>query len=847
VRQAIRLRYIVLLVFVVLSAFGLRYTAANLGINTDTANMIAGDLPWRDSFDEYRSLFSVRDRNLVVLVEAEQANIAEQHARELAAKMRAEPALFPSVFLAGDGEFFARNGLLYLSVDELEALSDRLVAAQPLIGQIALRPNGAGVLGVLADAIEESRQFAGEDPVEPLQRSIANLLETSRTGAAGQLDWRALLETGEQPSSRQLILIRPDMDFSRVRPAREAIERIRSFIEEIEPSAQAPVVVRMTGTVALEHEELDSVVSSASLAGALALVMVIIVLYWALRSVRLLFISVFVLLVGLIGTAALAAVTVGHLNLFSVAFAVLYVGLGVDFLLHVSLRVKEALADGQDIDTAIVGAMQSIGASLVICTLTTAAAFYAFVPSRLFEGISELGMIAGNGMFVSFIVSVTLLPAMLSIFYRSRHRSSDVRMAMQLTSFATQRARTVVAVSAVLVVLAAVSLPSVYFDSNPVNLRDPNSESVVALSDLARDSDADMLTMVALFDSEAQIAEVTQLISALEQVRTVRGVTSLVPDDQGEKLFLLEDLVFVMGPGFADVDYVPAAESTLLDAARRLQAVLESAGDDSASRARLASEVEQFVARASDGSGAGEVQQLDRALLGNLPDQLGRLEQSLLAEEFAVTDLPPELLERWIAADGTMLIEIVPQENIRDNDAAARFVGAVRGAWPEATGLPVVYDEAANVIVTSFRQALIYAVIAIAVILLIFLRSVRDSMIVLIPILCAAILTAGSTAWIGIPFNFANIIALPLLMGVGVDNAIHMLHRLRAGKAPGESGSTSLAVFASGLTTIASFGNLAFSSHLGMATMGTLLTIGMFVMMAATLIFLPALLRLGVR
>jgi predicted RND superfamily exporter protein len=239
---------------------------------------------------------------------------------------------------------------------------------------------------------------------------------------------------------------------------------------------------------------------------------------------------------------------------------------------------------------------------------------------------------------------------------------------------------------------------------------------------------------------------------------------------------------------------------------------------------------------------------LDRALLGNLPELLDRLETAMLAESFTVADLPSELAERWIADDGTMLLEIVPQDNIRDNASAAHFVSAVRGVLAEATGLPVVYDEAARVIVTSFRQALTYAVIAIAVILLVFLRSARDCMIVLIPIFCAAVLTAGSTVWIGIPFNFANIIALPLLIGVGVDNAIHMLHRLRDGAHPRLSaGSTSLAVFASGLTTIASFGNLAFSSHRGMATMGTLLTIGMFVMMAATLIFLPALLRAGVR
>jgi hopanoid biosynthesis associated RND transporter like protein HpnN len=602
----------------------------------------------------------------------------------------------------------------------------------------------------------------------------------------------------------------------------------------------------------MEHEELDSVVRSASLAGVLALVMVVAVLYWALRSIRLLVASVFALLVGLIATAALAGVLVGHLNLLSVAFAVLYIGLGVDFILHICLRVKEGLGQGKDIDAAIAWTMRSIGASLVICTLTTAAGFYAFVPSRLFEGISELGLISGSGMFVSLIVSVTVLPATLAMIYRTRHHNVRANAGLQVTSFAIRHARVVVISISVVVLLAAISLPRVYFDSNPVNLRDPNAESVVTLSELARDSDAAMLTMVGLFDASADVAMWADRFSALPEVREVRSVETLVPQDQDEKLLLLDDLAFVLGPGFADVSYSASRRVELVAAAEQLLGVLPDRDTASATQLRLRAAAERFASQQPDGgaeqSSADQAAALDRALLGNLPEQLARLDLAMRAQPFGLDDLPMQLSERWVAEDGTQLLEIVPRDNIRENAAAAQFVSAVRGVMAEATGLPVVYDEAARVIVTSFRQALTYAVVAIAIILIVFLRSIRDCMIVLIPIFCAAVLTAGSTVWIGIPFNFANIIALPLLVGVGVDNAIHMLHRLHNDSGTDDTaGSTSLAVFASGLTTIASFGNLAFSTHRGMATMGTLLTIGMIVMMVMTLVFLPALLRLRVR
>lgn len=846
VSWALRFRFIVIIAAVVLSIGGVRFAADNLGINTDTANMIAGDLSWRESFDAYRNLFPVRDRNLVVVVESSDGYLSERVARNLAAKMRAESTLFPSVFLAGDGGFFARNGLLYLTVDELDDLSDRLVAAQPLLGQLAANPNGAGVLDVLTQAQTAAESTASVAALEPLQLAVASVFAGFNASEITPLDWSSLLGAAESPAARQLILIRPMLDFSRVRPAREAIDRLRVFIAESEAQVGEQAAVRLTGTVAMEHEELDSVVRSASLAGVLALLMVVLVLYWALRSVRLLVIAVASLLVGLIFTAALAAVTVGHLNLLSVAFAVLYVGLGVDFILHICLRVKEALAENVTIDSAITIALQNIGAALVICTLTTAAGFFAFVPSRLFLGISELGLISGTGMFVSFVVSITLLPALLGVFYRGRHGSAGAKVGLHVTRFAVKRARAVLAATVIIVALAAISLPRVYFDSNPVNLRDPNSESVVALSELAQDSEADMLTMAALFSDSAAVDDYAERFVELPEVRSVRSVAALIPENQEEKLFVLEDLAFVLGPGFSTMEYESADDADFIAAAMRLNETLTIEAPNSPVQLRLQEAVSRFVPEGNEIN--TRTAEFDRALFGNLADQLNRLEQALRADSFSVADLPPELLERWIADDGTELLEIVPQENIRDNDAAARFVSAVREVLPEATGLPVVYDEAARVIVTSFRQALTYAVIAIAAILLIFVRSVRDCMIVLIPISCAAIVTAGSTVWVGIPFNFANIIALPLLIGVGVDNAIHMLHRFRnSSSIEATAGSTSLAVFASGLTTIASFGNLAFSTHQGMATMGTLLTIGMIVMMAATLVFLPALLRAGIR
>ena len=177
-----------------------------------------------------------------------------------------------------------------------------------------------------------------------------------------------------------------------------------------------------------------------------------------------------------------------------------------------------------------------------------------------------------------------------------------------------------------------------------------------------------------------------------------------------------------------------------------------------------------------------------------------------------------------------------------------RFVAAVRKVAPDAIGFPVIYLEAGDAVVKSFQQALVLAIIAVTILLLVLLRPKSDTLFVLLPLLLAGGLTGAASVVLGVPFNFANVIALPLLLGIGVDSGIHMVHRMRA--APPASGliletSTARAVLYSSLTTMCSFGNLAVSPHRGMASMGALLTVGIAFTLLCTLVVLPALMVNG--
>ena len=850
---AVRFPWVTVLVVLGLTVASIFYSARNLGINTDTADMISPDLSWRQDFIAYRNSFPARDRNIVAVVDGPNGEISQSYARELAAALAEEPELFATVFLPGAGAFFEQNGLLYLPVDELEQLVDRLIDAQPLLGRLSDDVSGAGLLAVLSESVgqraEMTDRVAGD--LDRLFGELALTVSAARRGDRRAIAWGQLIGAQLQADPRQLVLLRPELDFSRVRPAAAAIERLREIGGELNESYGGSISLRLTGTLAMEHEELTSITRSASAAGLAALAMVVLVLFWALRSPTLLIIAVIVLLSGLSLTAAFAAVTVGHLNLLSVAFAVLYIGLGVDFILHMSLRLKELRGEGLDLEHALIETSRGVGGSLLICAVTTAAGFFAFIPTD-FDGVSELGLISGGGMMISLAVSLSLLPALIKLLWRggASGRVAGAGRRDRVTRRPLPPGVTV-GIAAVVGIIALGLLPGLRFDGNPIHLRDPDAESLQALEDLAAENQAPLFSLAVLAPDGVAADTMAEALTSLATVERVQTVSSLVPDDQAEKLFAIEDLALVLGSTLAGFEGRPAESGRVVTEFERLTDVLLESQTSNEAQVMLRVEAEQWLARwHSLGEAEAEIEAglLDADMLGNLVDQVASLERSLSARAFDRDDLPSELRSRWINAVGEELVEVVPREDINDNEAASRFVGEVRSVAPNATGLPVVYEEASATVMRAFAIALVYAFGIVSLLLIFFLRSVRDALFVLVPIVFAAILTAGASVLVGLPLNFANIIALPLLIGVGVDSGIHMVHRMRT-EPPADGNplhtSTSRAVLMSALTTIASFGNLGFAAHLGMASMGQLLTLGMVMSLIAVLGLLPALMRLG--
>ena len=850
VRQVIRFPKIVILVFLALAVVSVAFVRGHLGVNTDTADMISAELPWRRDFIAYRESFAVRDRNVVIVVDAASADVASAFAADLVAALRHEPERFHSVFLAGEGEFFERNGLLYLSTAEIEDLGDRLAAAQPLLGLLSDQFNGAGVLSVVRTTVEATADAARDEAaLEALYAELERTLVAASGRERRAFAWSELIAGTAGGSTRALVLVQPALDFNLMQPARDALERIREIAAELRSAQDVEVRVRLTGTIALEDDELTSMASGATWTAVSSFALVTLVLLWALRSPVEIGISLVTLLVGLVYTAAFAALAVGHLNLLSIAFAVLYLGLGVDFVLHLFLRFREVRALGSDVRAAIIETSRGVGTSLLICAATTSVGFYAFIPTA-FEGVSELGLITGTGILISLVVAVTLLPALVSVI-PARFGALDAAAFHGAPAWLRwlRHPRVVLPAAIVIGAIGLTALPRVAFNSNPIELRDPDSESVQAIQDLAADGEAPLLDLVALADDQRTAERWARELGRLPEVRRVVTVDALVPEDQAEKELLLEDIELVMGPNFAKLDPAPFDAAMLLSELVALQAALTSRDSGATSESALLATLATFLERLDgldEPTAGARLRALDADLTAGLARALGRLAAGFRARPFTRADLPPDLVARYVNDRGQELVAISPAENVNDNEAAKRFVASVRSVVATATGLPVVYQEASATVVRSFQLAFAYALVMVVALLALFLRRLGDVVLVLVPIVFASTVTAAATVWLGIPFNFANIITLPLLVGIGVDNGIHLVHRMRTEPpAHGDplATSTSRAVVACAFTTIASFGTLAFSPHVGMASMGQVLTLGMTITLLATLLLLPAMLR----
>jgi len=877
---ACRKTHWVLIIAILLSAGAFEYTTHHLGFNTNTNDMLASDLPFRQTYHHFEQGFPQYTHNILVVIDADSPEKARDAAKRLATQLEKQPRRFLSVYLPRANAFMESHALLYQDMDELEKSASDLATMQPFLGRLTSDMSLRGLFLLLRDVLEAENTPDSVD-IAPVVTPVTAAIRAVMENQHAPLSWQELIQGGSLEDTskqrQQFILLQPRMDFTRFLAAKPAIQTVKNAAAALQLDADHGVRVRLTGSAALSHDELISVSTGASTAALLALLLVGVLLAIGLGSFRFVVATLLCLMTGLMLTAAFAALTIGHLNLISVAFAVLYIGLGVDYAIHLCLRCREIEKTGQGTTSALWQAAHDVGASLLLCAVTTAVGFYCFVPTD-YVGVSELGIISGSGMFISLVVTLTLLPAILCIWNKLiplQHKNNVKAKEAIAWRFPTvisleNHAHTVRIIAIVVALVAATWLPQARFDYNPLNLRDQTSESITTYRDLVASQNISPSSIMVLTPDAEQVNAIQQKLNRLDTVDKTISLFNFIPSDQDEKLAIIDDMSLLLGfePEASNPVVVTAAEQG--KAIRQLESALniyitnlsQSRLDDAALQElnafrQLYQTLQSFSRKLA--SQPADVRQitlitLDKDLLGTLPATLDLLQTTLSATPVSRQNIPVGLSKRWFSDTGLYRIEVIPKEDIGEVGNLRRFISQVRTVTPDATGGPIFTLEAGDAVIGAFMQAFGIALVLIFLLLLALLRSIADTLLILLPLLLAAMLTVACAVLLDIPFNFANVIALPLLLGIGVDNGIHMVQRFRhmqSDQRPGEQPSyhnilhtsTSRAVVLSALTTICSFGALSFSPHQGTADMGQLLTLGVIIILICTLIVLPAFLQ----
>ena len=846
VQLSSRYAWPVILGFLLLAVVSASYFTRYVAMTTDSKKLLSSSLPWREQEKMLDAAFPHRTDQIIAVIDATTPEAADEAADALVNGLASRSDLIRSISRPDGGEFFERNGILLLGLEDVQRTTADLISAQPFLGTLAADPTLRGVFRTLSQSLEGVRlgKVKLED-IQPAVIALADALEHLASGRNPAFSWRTLI-AGRPPKPselRRFVNIEPILDFSDLQPGRKATAVIRDAAARLGLTPELGVKVRLTGPVALADEEFASVADGAVLNGVITLLLVGLVLWLALRKARII-LAVFVNLVfGLLYTAAVGLWMVGALNLISVAFAVLFIGLGVDFGIQFCVRCRSERHASGDLDQALLATARGIAGPLVLAAVAIATAFCSFLPTA-YRGLSELGLIAGVGIIIALATTLTLLPALLTVLKPPPERKPIGYAALApLDRFLEKRRNWIVGTTLAATILGLPLLAGLRFDFNPLDLRAQDSESVVTLLDLMKIPDTSPDTVDVLRSNLAHASATAAELRKLPEVGRVVTLQSFVPEDEEAKLALIDDASFffqnTLSPDEVDPEPTPAETA---EAIRNLVRDLsDSARELNSPAAAQARRLAMALAPLATGPAAA-LDEVRHALIPPLSTTLRQARYLLSAEHVSIETLPSALKQAWMSTDGRARIEVAPKADANDNASLHRFVMAVRTVTPDAAGKPIFAIEAASSVVTAFAQAGILSAVAIAFVLFVALRRWVDVALTLVPLLVAIVVTLEICVLIGLQLNFANIIALPLLLGVVVAFKIYYIVAWRSGETNFLQSSLTRAVFYSAATTAIAFGSLCFSHHPGTSSMGKLMALSLLTTLSAAVIFQPALL-----
>lgn len=876
----------VLVVAFAAAAMGGVAFCTRLEYRTQRSDLMSPDKDYQRRWQRFVSEFG-EDDDMVVVVEGASRERRRAAVERLAQEIGRQPHLFERLFWKVDLVGLQPKALLFLTIEQIAAIDDNLRRMGPLL---------TGPIGTLAwkslnltTLLRQARARAGQfDPSQPLSDAdtqfLTQLLSVVRAGAvslgdpaayrnpwssllpgrqasAGMLDEPQYLESGDGDAA--LLLVRPVKESGSFTPALASVQALRSIIAD-DRGEFADCNFGLTGLPVLETDEMEASQSDTNRAGWLALGGVAALYLIVYRGLRRPLLTVVTLVTGTLWAMGWLTLTVGHLNILSSCFAVMLIGIGDYGVLWIA-HYEEDRRAGRGVAAANRSTAVTVGPSIVTAALTTALAFFAAMLAD-FQAVAELGWIAGCGVLLCALATLTVLPAMLAVSDRrgvlagafgvvtsAGERVPSLvgpKPSVWLPALA-RRPHWVLAASVLIAATAGVFTSRVRYDHNLLHMQSSDLESVRwehRLLDRNAGSSWCALSHVATAD-EARALQ--SRYETLPEVSRVVSAAMLIPPDQDRKLPLVR-AIHERLTALPDLQTAAAPVACPAPDLRKEIGFLMGALEPQApvSPQPILEQLLRCLAQLRDQlTVGGDVQaRLDafgRRLTHDLLADLHRLRAVSQPVAIGLTDLPQALHDRWIGRDGRWLVQAYARDGLWDIEPLEQFVRAARTVDPEATGKPFGTLEGLRAMQHGFAWAGVYALLVIAVVLALDFRTVRHTMLALAPLAMGALLTLGIMGLCGVALNPANMIALPLIVGVGVDNGVHVLHDfLTGGRRHALARTTGVGIAVSALTTVLGFGTLMVGSHRGLVSLGFVLALGVTASMIAALVTLPAALQI---
>ena len=840
-------------------------TQQHLGYKVSRVDLLDPESEYNRLWIDYLAEFG-EDDDAVIVVEGPSRAIVVDVLGEVSEELSQEGSLFHSVLHEVDLSQIRSKGLHYLQVDDLTSINGFLAESEPVLagGWSQLRV-GSMVGGLASRVVAGHRGGEGEPPMEALERYTEGLLTSLSAASSGSIPsemprsspWPGMpgsLETLSDLSSQYLLAKDGTLGFALVRIAKsndgfagasEATDELRRLIDLV--SARHPdVEIGLTGLPVMEDDEMRSSQNSMVQASMLSLAAVVVVIVAGFGGVRHALLANGVLVIGMAWAFAWATISVGHLNILSVTFAVTMIGVGIDYGTYYVGRYLALRRQGHDCEAALLAASGTVGPSILTGAITTSIAFFSAALTS-FVGVSELGMIAGGGILLCAAAELLVLPATIAVVDRSGFFNSVpepvpvhrwLRPVMRYPRFA-------VLASLAVILLTGSGMHDLTYDHNLLNMQPEGLESVELEKKLLTECDQSVWYALSIADSREELLAMKERFESLPTVERVDQIASLLPGDEDLKRPAIEQIrnrlvSLPERPPMIPVDRIDSLGETLA------WAQAEAAKRPGGLRTAWHLEQSREILRRMPPEVCNQVLAgFQQATAGDLLSRMHALQAVSNPEPPQLEDLPASLVDRFVGSSGKQLLKIYGRGDIWDFEALKRFVSDVRSVDPRVTGHPLQAYEASLEMKRSYEEAALYSGIVILFVLWFDFRNLTHSFLAVLPLVAGMLQTLGIMGLVGIPLNPANLIGIPLVFGIAVDYGVHIVHDYL--ERPGRyriSPSTANSVLVDALTTILGFGALMVASHRGLESLGRVLTLGVASCTVTSLVFLPAVLRM---